>query len=532
MLRRAMTQKGTSTSPHIGRRELLAGALTLGALSAAPSVIRRVAAQPQLPGPPFTLGIASGYPTASGVALWTRLAPSPLMPGGGMPPEVVPVAWEVATDERMGRVVQRGVAAATPAFAHAVHVEVDGLEPARWYWYRFRAGGEASAVGRTRTAPAASANNERLRLAFASCQQWEQGYFNAYRHMLADDLDLIVHLGDYIYESSWGEDHVRAHGAPEPHTLDDYRIRHALYKSDPDLRAAHAACPWLFTWDDHEVQNDYANDRSEHLDTPAWFLERRAAAYRAYYEHMPLRRSMVPFGPHMRMFSRVAFGRLAQFHMLDDRQYRSHQPCAPPGRGGANIVEECEARLDPKLTMLGDAQEQWLAAGLDRSPARWNLIGQQTLMAQLDRKPGPGRQFWTDGWDGYPAARRRLLDYLGQRKPGNPIVLGGDVHSFWVADLKPDFDDPRSPVVASEFVGTSITSQFRRRQEDVDALLPDNPHIRLGNGERRGYVRMEITRERLRADLRTVRSVTQPGASADTLATFVVEDGRPGAIRS
>ena len=240
---------------------------------------------------------------------------------------------------------------------------------------------------------------------------------------------------------------------------------------------------------------------------------------------------MVPFGPHMRLFSRVAFGRLAQFHMLDDRQYRSHQPCAPPGRGGANVVEDCEARLDRRLTMLGDVQERWLAAGLDQSNARWNLIGQQTLMAQLDRKPGPGQRFWTDGWDGYPAARRRLLDYLGQRKPANPIVLGGDVHAFWVADLKPDFDDPRSPVVGTEFVGTSITSQFRRRQEEVDALLPDNPHIRLGNGARRGYVRMEITRQRLRADLRTVRSVTQPGAEADTLATFVVEDGRPGAVR-
>src|SRR5205823_6198597 len=178
-------------------------------------------------------------------------------------------------------------------------------------------------------------------------------------------------------------------------------------KTDPDLRAAHAACPWLFTWDDHEVQNDYANDRSEHLDTPEWFLERRAAAYRAYYEHMPLRRHMVPFGPHMRLFSRVAFGRLAQFHMLDDRQYRSHQPCAPPGRGGASVVEDCEARLDRRLTMLGDVQERWLAAGLDQSNARWNLIGQQTLMAQLDRKPGPGQRFWTDGWDGYPAARRR-----------------------------------------------------------------------------------------------------------------------------
>src|SRR5215510_13474553 len=513
MLRRAMTQTGKSASARIGRRKLLTGVLALGALSAAPSLIRRAGAQPRLPGPPFTLGVASGYPTPSGVALWTRMAPSPLIPGGGMPPEVVSVAWEVATDERMGRIVQRGVAAATPAFAHAVHVEVEGLEPARWYWYRFRVGGEASAIGRTRTAPAANGSNERLRFAFASCQQYEQGYFNAYRHMLADDLDLIVHLGDYIYEASWGQDHVRKHGAPEPHTLDDYRIRHALYKSGPDLRAVHAACPWLLTWDDHEVQNDYANDRSEHLDTPAWFLERRAAAYRAYYEHMPLRRSMVPFGPHMRMFSRVAFGRLAQFHMLDDRQYRSHQPCAQPGRGGANIVEDCEARLDPRLTMLGDAQEQWLTAG-------------------LDRKPGPGQQFWTDGWDGYPAARRRLLDYLGQRKPANPIVIGGDVHSFWVADLKPDFDDPRSPVVGTEFVGTSVTSQFRRRQEDVDALLTDNPHIRLGNGTRRGYVRMEITGQRLRADLRTVRSVTQLGAEADTLASFVVEDGRPGAVRA
>jgi alkaline phosphatase D len=182
--------------------------------------------------------------------------------------------------------------------------------------------------------------------------------------------------------------------------------------------------------------------------------------------------------------------------------------------------------------MLGDVQERWLLSGLDRSTARWNLIAQQTLMAQLDRKPGPGRQFWTDGWDGYPAARRRLLDYIGQRKPANPIVLGGDVHSFWVTDLKPDFDDPRSPVVATEFVGTSITSQFRRRQEELEALLADNPHIRLGNGTRRGYVRVEITRERLRADLRTVRSVTRPGAEVDTLATFVVEDGRPGAVRA
>jgi alkaline phosphatase D len=232
----------------------------------------------------------------------------------------------------------------------------------------------------------------------------------------------------------------------------------------------------------------------------------------------------------MRLFARVGFGRLAQINLLDDRQYRSPQPCARPGRGGANTVEECRERLDPRITMLGEQQERWLQEGLDRSTARWNVIAQQTLMAQLDRKPGPGQSFWTDGWDGYPAARRRLLDYLEQRKPANPIVLGGDVHSFWVTDLKPDFDDPRSPVVATEFVGTSITSQFRRRQAELDALLADNPHVRFGNGTRRGYLRVEITRERVRADLRTVGSVTRPRADVDTLATFVVEDGRPGAV--
>jgi len=526
-----MTQMQTTGRRRFGRREFVGGALALGAGHVAPAFIRRVSAQPRLSGPPFTLGVASGYPSPTGVVLWTRLAPSPLMPGGGMPPEVVQVEWEVATDDRMGRIVQRGLVGATPAFAHAVHVEVENLEPGRWYWYRFRAGGEVSAVGRTRTAPTANGGNERVRLAFASCQQYEQGYYTAYRHMVGDDLDLIVHLGDYIYESSWGQDHVRKHGAPEPHTLDDYRIRHALYKSDPDLRAAHAACPWLMTWDDHEVQNDYANDRSEHLDTPEWFLERRAAAYRAYYEHMPLRRSMVPFGPHMRIFARVSFGRLAQIHLLDDRQYRSPQPCAASGRGGANVVEDCAERLDTRLTMLGNDQESWLQAGLDRSPARWNVLAQQTLMAQLDRKPGPGQLFWTDGWDGYPAARRRLLDYLGRRKPANPIVVGGDVHSFWVTDLKSDFDDPRSPVVGTEFVGTSVTSQFGRRQEEVEALLVKNPHVKLANGARRGYLRVEVTPGRLRADLRTVRGVARPRAEADTLASFVVEDGRPGAVR-
>ena len=517
---------------RLGRRQFLSGALALSATRLAGPIARRAGAQPRFAASPFTLGVASGYPLPTGVVLWTRLAPAPLQPGGGMPPDVVGVDWEIATDERMSQVVERGTAAATPEWAHSVHVEVGGLDPARWYWYRFRAGGETSAIARTRTAPAATAAPDRLRFAFASCQQYEQGYYGAHHRMLADDLDLVVFLGDYIYESSWGGDHVRTHGAPEPHTLDDYRIRHALYKTDADLQAAHAAYPWIVTWDDHEVSNDYADDRSEQAHPREWYLQRRAGAYKAFYEHMPLPRQMVPLGPQMRLYHRVAFGGLVEFHMLDDRQYRSHQPCVGPGRGGSAVVEDCAERLEPRLTMLGDVQERWLETGLDRSRARWNVIGQQTLMAQLDRKPGPGQRFWTDGWDGYPVARHRLLEYLGRRRPANPVVIGGDMHMFWVTDLKPDFDDPRSPVVATEVVGTSITSQNGRSQAAVDALMTDNPHVRFGNPTRRGYVRVEVTPARLRVDLRAMRSVAQPRAEADTLASFVVEDGRPGAVRA
>jgi alkaline phosphatase D len=505
----------------------MTGALALGVMQAAP--LRRALAQPRLSGPPFTLGVASGYPLPTGVVLWTRLAPVPLIAGGGMPREVVPVEWEVASDERMSQTVQRGTAAAAPEWAHSVHVEVEGLEPARWYWYRFRAAGEASPVGRTRTAPAANASPDRLRFAFASCQHWETGYYTAYRHMVADDLDLIVFLGDYIYESG-SRLRTRQHGTPECVTLDDYRARYALYRTDPDLQAAHAAYPWIVTWDDHEVSNDYANDRSEQLHPREWFLGRRAAGYQAYYEHLPLRRQMVPVGPYARIYHRTAFGGLVQFHLLDDRQFRSPQPCAPPGRGGS-IVTSCPERLDPRLTLLGDTQERWLQEGLDRSRAGWNVIAQQTLTAQCDRAPGPEQQVWTDGWDGYPLARRRLLEHVGQRKPGNPVVIGGDVHSFWVADLKPDFDDPRSPVVATELVGTSISSLFGRTQGQLDALLPENPHIKFASGERRGYVRVEVTPTRLQADLRTMRTVAQPRSEADTLATFVVENGRPGAVK-
>jgi len=481
---------------------------------------------------PFALGVASGYPSPASVVLWTRLT-------GDLDPLAIPVRWELAADESMKSIIFSGVTSAEPAWAHSVHVEVPGLAPDRWYWYRFTAGDAQSAIGRTRTAPAADGAVARWRFAFASCQQYEHGWYGAYRHLVADQPDLVAFLGDYIYEATWGRELVRSHGAPEAFTLEDYRARYALYKSDPDLQAAHAACPWIFTWDDHEVVNDYSDDRaSKNLDRGK-FLERRTAAYRAYYEHMPLPSRMRPDGPRLNLYTRLDWGRLARICLLDDRQYRSWHACPPTGRrradanAGSNTVDaaECAELASAKRTMLGAAQERWLEQALAESPAAWNVLAQQTRMAQLDQRPGPGRYAWTDGWDGYPAARKRLLDFISTRKTRNPVVIGGDVHAFNVSQLKSDFDDPASPVVASEFVGTSITSQGWS-QERLNKLLPDNPHVLLAESRYRGYVRVDVTPKRWLADLRAMQTVRERDAPCSTLASFIVEDGKPGPLRA
>jgi alkaline phosphatase D len=474
---------------------------------------------------PFDLGVASGYPMPGSVVLWTRLT------GIEAP---VPVRWEVAADERMKSVVSSGTTTAEPEWAHSVHVDVQGLEPGRWYWYRFSAGEAQSPVGRTRTAPPPQAADARLRFAFASCQHYEQGYFAAYRHIVADDPDFVVFLGDYIYESSWGKEHVRSHGSPEPYTLADYRARYALYRSDPHLQAAHAACPWIVTWDDHEVDNDYADDRPEDGMEREAFLERRAAAYRVYYEHMPLPERMRPDGPRMRIYTHLDWGTRARFAVLDCRQYRSWHACPRPGRrGGSNTldVEQCPRLAAPGRSMLGRSQERWLERTLGESRARWNLVAQTTPMAQFDQLPGPGRRAWTDGWDGYPAARLRFLDLVSSRKIPNPVVLGGDVHSFNVSQLKLDFDDPALPAVASEFVTTSITSQAWP-QERLNQYLPDNPHMLLVDSRYRGYTRVDVSAARMQVDLRVMESVQRPDAPCSTLASFVVENGRPGPLRA
>jgi alkaline phosphatase D len=513
------------------RRDFLGA---LGALGAASALSRPLQAQPRFARDPFSLGVASGYPSPNGFVLWTRLAPEPGRADGGLDRVALLLRWEVFADEALRERVAHGEALAEPEWAHSVRIEVNRLEPDRWYWYRFAAGDALSPIGRTRTAPAADAAPGRLRFAVASCQQYEQGFFGAYRHIVADTPDLIAFLGDYIYESSWGRTHVRKHESGEPYTLDEYRLRHMHYRGDPDLQAAHAACPWILTWDDHEVDNDYANDRSEDGMESARFLERRAAAYRAYFEHMPLPERMRPRGPDMRIYGQLGWGRLARFLLLDDRQYRSPQACPRPGRlGGSSTVDvaECATLGEPGRTMLGNAQERWLERALAEPRADWNLLAQQTRMAQFDQKPGAGRSAWTDGWDGYPAARRRLFEALAGHRVANPVVLGGDVHMFNVSELKRDFDDPASPVIASEFVGTSISSQGWPQQR-VDRFLPDNPHIKLAESRYRGYLRVELAPQTLRADLRAMESVSTREADCGTLASYVVERGRPGPQRA
>jgi alkaline phosphatase D len=512
------------------RRTFLAAAAAVTGVGLLPARHARPAESFRFSTNPFSLGIASGYPSPDGMVLWTRLAPSPLEPGGGMPPEVIPVDWAIATDERMRSIVQHGTDYATPEWAHSIHVEPSGLDPGRDYWYRFESGGVRSPIGRTRTASTRGAPLDRLKVGVVNCQHYEQGYYTAYRHMLADDLDLIIHVGDYIYEGN-SVKKVRHHNMPVAFTLDDYRARHALYRGDKDLANAHAATPWLLIWDDHDVANDYANDVSEDDDDPQLFLARRAAAYQAYYEHMPLPRWAVPSGPAMRLYATRSFGDLASIVLLDQRQYRTPEACPPLGRAGGHRVDEakCPELDDPNRTMLGGRQEAWVQGQLTSSQTRWNLLAQGTLMGHNNEAALPEHRYWTDAWNGYPAARERLMKFLSERHIPNPVVLSGDIHAFVVSGLHLKAADLDSPIVAPEFVATSISSDAVPESYFENARKL-NPNLLTATGEHRGYVRLDITKDHLRADLIAIDTVKTPDSGRSTLVSYVVEAGKPGLV--
>jgi alkaline phosphatase D len=501
---------------------LLGGAAALAATSV--GTLATPAARAAAPrGEVFTLGVASGDPTPDGVVLWTRLARDPHATNGGMAESAIDVDWQVADDERFTRVRAAGRTRTGPQDGYAVHVEVGGLPAGGTFFYRFGALGRLSPTGTTRTAPPPTALTP-VSIAFASCANYEHGYFTAYRHLAQEQPDLVLFLGDYLYEEASGtyrakSGNPRSYGDPEPRTVEGYRRRYALHHADPDLQAAHAAAPWVSVFDDHEVQNNWAGD---HPETPQPdFLGRRAAAFRAWYENVPVRLPQRPRGSTIQCFRRLAWGATATFHMLDTRQYRDVQV---GGRAAA-----AAKRNDPRRTITGAAQEQWLVDGFRRSRARWDVLGQQVFFSQLDLAPGPPRGFNGDAWDGYPAERNRIVASWQQARVRNPVVLSGDVHLHYVADIHADHDDPTSPVVGTELVSSSITSEGdgSEHSAEVAGALARNPHLRYGIA-RRGYHTARFTPDRMDAAVRVVDRVSRPDAPVRTAAAFTVADRSPG----
>ena len=475
---------------------------------------------------PFSLGVASGQPQPDSVVLWTRLhmaeADAPLKA------QAINVVCEVFADAALRQPVRQWRVQTDAARAHSVHVVATGLQPGRPYWYRFVCGSASSPVGRARTSPGVNDAVDRLRIALASCQHYEQGYFAAHREMAQRDLDLVLFVGDYIYESSNPQYMLRQHLGGVPKSLDEYRDRHAQYKSDADLRACHAAHTWLMTWDDHEVVNDYANDVDRNFTDPQVFLRRRAAAYQAYFEHMPVRLGPDAAKPsQMRIHDRMAWGRLADLWTLDCRQYRDHHACPDPMRGGGRVVVGCDALADPSRSMLGTAQEQWFTEGLTRSTKRWKLVAQSTQMSSSGVNTPLGRSAFTDGWDGYPQARAKLLDTVAQAGLQNVVVLGGDVHMNVAAQLRVQPNDERSPVVASEIVTTSVTS--RGLGEKLLAQIRDsNPDILHARSDERGYTLLDIKPEGMRAEFMTTPNPAQAQGVFKAQAQWLVRAGVAG----
>ena len=491
---------------------------------------RRWGGTPALPADPFRLGVASGDPLPDSVVLWTRLAIDPASPEP-MPPVEVPVRWEVATDERFRKVARSGNRATGPDLGHSVHVDVRGLDAGRDYFYRFRVGDYVSPAGRTRTAPDTGRQLDRLVFGVTSCQSYQAGYYTAYEQMSRDDLAFVVFLGDYIYELPGGS--VRNHGLPPSATLDEFRRHYAVHHADAQLQAAHAAAPWIVTWDDHEVEDNYAGLQPGAIglardpDAAAKFPAKRAAAYRAWWENMPVRAKRAGADGSLRIYRSFRFGDLVTMPVVDDRQYRTPLPIREvQGSGGGPLGP---AALDPNATILGKEQERWLARALDRSNARWNVLAQQTQMAAVDLTPeDESNGYSADTWDGYVAARNRLLGHVEKARIKNFVTLGGDTHTSSVDDLRADYQKDGSPVVGTEFVAPPATSLESLAPQFVDGALR-NPWIHLYDITSKGYLRCETTRSQLRADFRCVTTTQQPQAEPLAGTSWVVESSRPGA---
>ncbi|GAN61727.1 alkaline phosphatase [Acetobacter cibinongensis] len=525
------------------RRSLLFGGLAgfaggsflLRHAFAATQMPHNLDAHPKFVSTPFTLGVASGDPESDGFVLWTRLAPTPLEEAGGMVLKPVLVNWEISENETMSRVVSRGQAIAHPELAHSVHVEVAGLKAARPYWYRFSIAEYQSPIGRAQTLPAAGASVERVRFAAAGCQHYEEGHYTAWRAISQEPVDFVYHYGDYIYE---GKDSrpgyrkmngqpfkvLRRHMGPECYSLDEYRRRYAQYKTDADLQAAHAATSWFVSFDDHEVDNNWAGDTDQDHTPEEVFLFRRAVAMQAYYEHMPLRRKSLPNGSHMQIYRNAQYGDLLNVFVLDTRQYRSDQAY------GDKDGPQREDVWAPDRSMMGTEQEQWLFNGLAQSGTRWNLLAHQVMMLNLGHRKSDSSplSYSMDQWSGYLYSRKRLLEFVQAHCPGNVVNVTGDAHRHFAGDLLINADDKKPASV--EFLATSITSGSDGAGDDdgfSQSVRRENPWLKATT-DKRGYVLCDVGRDHWRGDLKVVDQVMQPDGVTSTYASFVTERGQPG----
>ncbi|MCM8537252.1 MAG: alkaline phosphatase D family protein [Lentisphaeraceae bacterium] len=480
---------------------------------------------------PFSLGVASGDPNHEGMVLWTKLAPKPLQLDYGMPPDVVSeVKWEVATDESMSSIVQSGFETANPHLGHSIHVETTGLKPDHWYFYRFHCGDFISPIGRTRTMPKEGAKADKLRFAVTSCQNYEQGLYTAYEQMLTDDVDLVFHLGDYIYEYAAKENRVRKHLGKEIETLAEYRRRYAQYRSDPLLQKMHAACPWIVTWDDHEFDNNWANDVSEKANVDkASFMKRRATAFQTYYEMMPLRKTSVPQGPNLQLYRQINFGSLASFYVLDTRQYRTNQP-----NGDGKKALNSQAR-NPQNTLLGKDQKAWMYKSLSDSSSTWNVLAQQVMMGTVNtqRNKNKSAVYSMDQWPGCVTERNKIVEFMSNHKVSNPVVLTGDIHCNWANELRMDDLKPEGKIVATEFVATSLSSGGNKGQGQSTASIykANNPCVKFYN-EERGYILCELTDKVWTSHYKVVDDVLKPGGKTSTRASYKVLSGNPKVIKA
>ena len=475
---------------------------------------------------PFALGVASGRPRADSVVLWTRLVLGDEDRAAGA--EALRVQVEVFADAALKRRVQKAEVVTNEARGHSVHVHLQQLQPSTNYWYRFSQGDAISTVGHTRTAPASNADVHHLRIALASCQHYEQGQFIAHEEIARQQLDFVLFMGDYIYESSNAQYALRKHSSEEPKTLQGYRGRYEQYKRDPALQAAHAAHPWVLMWDDHEVVNDYANDQDRHYTDPKQLLLRRAAAYQAYFEHQPLLLGPDASNPaNMRLYDQLSWGKLADVWTLDCRQYRSPQACRDPVRGGGRMVVQCDELADASRSMLGAEQERWLTDSLSTSKRQWKLVAQATQISSTSVPAPVGRSYWNDAWDGYPEARKRLLQTVVDAKLNNVVTLGGDVHCNVAAPLRMEPNNPTSPIIASEFVTTSITS--RGLGDKAAAVIREsNADLLHYRSDERGYSLITVTPKEVRCDFRTTKFPAGSEAGLKTQASYVVKNGKAG----